>query len=64
MRIAFAIMKLFPGGGLQRVCLVVARRIRTQVHDVVIFTSSNDAGDFAGVLAFVVVPVWRRTNHG
>jgi UDP-glucose:(heptosyl)LPS alpha-1,3-glucosyltransferase len=64
MRIAFAIMKLFPGGGLQRDCLELAREIREHGHDVVIFTSSMDAGDFADDLAVEVLPVRRRTNHG
>ena len=64
MRIAFAIMKLFPGGGLQRDCLELARQLRKHGHEVVIFTSSKEAGDFAGDLTTVVLPVRRRTNHG
>jgi UDP-glucose:(heptosyl)LPS alpha-1,3-glucosyltransferase len=64
MRIAFAIMKLFPGGGLQRDCLELARQIRKHGHDVVIFTSSKDAVDFADDLAVEELPVRRRTNHG
>lgn len=64
MRIAFAIMKLFPGGGLQRDCVELARQIRKQGHEVVVFTSSKDAGDFAADLAVAVLPVRRHTNHG
>lgn len=63
MRIAFAIMKLFPGGGLQRDCVEIARRCRQRGHDVVIFTSSRDDSDFADDLAVVVLPARRRANH-
>lgn len=63
MRIAFAIMKLFPGGGLQRDCVDIARRCRERGHDVVIFTSFKDDGDFADDLAVIVLPVRGRANH-
>jgi UDP-glucose:(heptosyl)LPS alpha-1,3-glucosyltransferase len=62
MRIAFAIMKLFPGGGLQRDCVAVARRCQQRGHDVVIFTSSKECG-FADDIAIVELPVRRRANH-
>ena len=63
MRIAFAIMKLFPGGGLQRDCVEIARYCRQRGHDVVIFTSSKDLSDFADDLAVAVLPVKQATNH-
>jgi UDP-glucose:(heptosyl)LPS alpha-1,3-glucosyltransferase len=63
MRIAFAIMKLFPGGGLQRDCVEIARYCRQRGHDVVIFTSSKDSSDFADDLAVAVPPVKQTTNH-
>ena len=55
MRIAFAITKLFPGGGLQRDCMDLARQVRRRGHDVVVFTSSTDAGDFAADLTIWVL---------
>jgi UDP-glucose:(heptosyl)LPS alpha-1,3-glucosyltransferase len=63
MRIAFAIMKLFPGGGLQRDCVEIARHCRQHGHDVVIFTSFKDDSDFADDLAVVVLPIRQRANH-
>jgi UDP-glucose:(heptosyl)LPS alpha-1,3-glucosyltransferase len=63
VRIAFAIMKLFPGGGLQRDCVEIARHCRQRGHDVVIFTSFTDDSDFADDLAVVVLPIRQRTNH-
>jgi UDP-glucose:(heptosyl)LPS alpha-1,3-glucosyltransferase len=63
MRIAFAIMKLFPGGGLQRDCVEISRRCRERGHDVVIFTSSRDDSGFADDLAVVVLPTRRSANH-
>jgi UDP-glucose:(heptosyl)LPS alpha-1,3-glucosyltransferase len=63
MRIAFAIMKLFPGGGLQRDCVELARYCRRRGHDVVIFTSYKDASDFADDLAVAVLPVNQNSNH-
>jgi UDP-glucose:(heptosyl)LPS alpha-1,3-glucosyltransferase len=63
MRIAFAIMKLFPGGGLQRDCVEIARHCRQRGHDVAIFTSYKDESDFANDLAVVVLPIRQSTNH-
>jgi UDP-glucose:(heptosyl)LPS alpha-1,3-glucosyltransferase len=63
MRIAFAITKLFPGGGLQRDCVEIARDVSRRGHDVVVFTTAKD-GDFADDLAVAVLPAKRRTNHG
>jgi UDP-glucose:(heptosyl)LPS alpha-1,3-glucosyltransferase len=64
MRIAFAIMKLFPGGGLQRDCVEIARLVRARGHEVVVFTSHKDASDFADDLAIAILPVRQTTNHG
>ncbi len=63
MRIAFAIMKLFPGGGLQRDCVEIARHCRRRGHDVVIFTSCKDESEFAEDLAVAVLPVRPGSNH-
>jgi UDP-glucose:(heptosyl)LPS alpha-1,3-glucosyltransferase len=63
MRIAFAIMKLFPGGGLQRDCVEIARHCRQRGHDVVIFTSFKDESDFADDLTVVALPTGQRSNH-
>jgi len=64
MRIAFAIMKLFPGGGLQRDCVEIARYCRERGHDIIIFTSFKDASEFADDLAVAVLPIKQNTNHG
>jgi UDP-glucose:(heptosyl)LPS alpha-1,3-glucosyltransferase len=63
MRIAFAITKLFPGGGLQRDCIEIARVIRQRGHEVVVFTSFKDASDFADDISVAVLPVRQRANH-
>jgi UDP-glucose:(heptosyl)LPS alpha-1,3-glucosyltransferase len=63
MRIAFAIMKLFPGGGLQRDCVEIARYCRQRGHDVVVFTSYKDGSDFADDIAVAVLPIGQNTNH-
>ncbi len=63
MRIALAIVKLFPGGGLQRDCVEIARIIRRYGHDVVIFTSKKDESDFADDLEIIVLPGKTQTNH-
>jgi UDP-glucose:(heptosyl)LPS alpha-1,3-glucosyltransferase len=63
MRIAFAIVKLFPGGGLQRDCIEVARCVRQRGHDVVIFTSYKDPSDFGDDLTITVLPIAAHTNH-
>jgi UDP-glucose:(heptosyl)LPS alpha-1,3-glucosyltransferase len=63
MRIAFAIMKLFPGGGLQRDCVEIARYCRQRGHNVVIFTSFKDASEFADDLAVAVLPITQHSNH-
>jgi UDP-glucose:(heptosyl)LPS alpha-1,3-glucosyltransferase len=64
MRFAFAIVSLFPGGGLQRDCVDIARRLRTLGHEVTIFTSRLSAGEFAKDLPLRVLNVDGNTNHG
>jgi UDP-glucose:(heptosyl)LPS alpha-1,3-glucosyltransferase len=63
MHFAFAIMNLFPGGGLQRDCVDIARRIEQRGHTVTIFTSRN-AGGIAEDLCVRILPVAGYTNHG
>jgi UDP-glucose:(heptosyl)LPS alpha-1,3-glucosyltransferase len=63
MQFAFAIMNLFPGGGLQRDCVDIARRVQQRGHAVTIFTSRN-AGGIAEDLSVRILPVAGYTNHG
>lgn len=63
MRIAFGIVSLFPGGGLQRDCIEIARLLRDRGHHVTIYAcrargSSEDIG-----IPVVVLPNNARTNH-
>jgi UDP-glucose:(heptosyl)LPS alpha-1,3-glucosyltransferase len=62
MHFAFAIMNLFPGGGLQRDCVDIAHRVRQRGHAVTIFTSRN-AGGIAEDLSVRILPVDGYTNH-
>jgi len=64
MNIAFAIVSLFPGGGLQRDCVDIARRVRELGHEVTIFTSRASGEGFAEDLPVHVLGVGPRTNHG
>src|SRR5262245_4361434 len=63
MNLAFAIVSLFPNGGLQRDCMAIARQLGAQGHQVTIFTSRL-AGDIGGDLNVEVLPVMAWTNHG
>jgi UDP-glucose:(heptosyl)LPS alpha-1,3-glucosyltransferase len=63
MHFAFGIVKLFPGGGLQRDCVEIARQLLLSGHDVTIFTSSLDDGEFARGLNIRLLPNNLRTNH-
>jgi UDP-glucose:(heptosyl)LPS alpha-1,3-glucosyltransferase len=63
MRFAFAIVSLFPGGGLQRDCVDIARRIRDFGHEVVIFTSRRSDDDFGSDLQVRILYADGRTNH-
>jgi UDP-glucose:(heptosyl)LPS alpha-1,3-glucosyltransferase len=63
MQFAFAIMNLFPGGGLQRDCVDIAHRVQQRGHAVTIFTSRN-AGGIAEDLSVRILPIAGYTNHG
>jgi UDP-glucose:(heptosyl)LPS alpha-1,3-glucosyltransferase len=63
MRFAFAIVSLFPGGGLQRDCVDIARAIARLGHEVTIFASRIRDADFAHDLDIVVIPNDAKTNH-
>lgn len=63
MKFAFAIVSLFPGGGLQRDCIDIARAVRRRGHDVTIFTSRIRDADFAGDLDVAILPNSAKTNH-
>ena len=62
-RIAFGIVSLFPGGGLQRNCLAIAQLVRKRGHDVVIFTSRT-TGPLPDDVPIKLLPNRRLTNHG
>lgn len=63
MRIAFGIVNLFPGGGLQRDCLEIAKLVGSRGHDVTIY-AENVSGEFkTDGLSVVTLPNGRRTNH-
>jgi UDP-glucose:(heptosyl)LPS alpha-1,3-glucosyltransferase len=63
MNLAFAIVSLFPHGGLQRDCMAIARLLDAQGHKVTIFTSQV-TGDVGGDIRVEVLPVRAWTNHG
>lgn len=63
MNLAFAIVSLFPHGGLQRDCMAIARMLDAQGHRVTIFTS-RVTGDVGGDIRVEVLPVRAWTNHG
>src|SRR6185369_5591954 len=63
MRFAFPIVSLFPGGGLQRDCVDITRRLQDLGHEVVLFTSRVSNRDFFSDLTVRVLPVEARTNH-
>jgi len=63
LRIAFGIVSLFPGGGLQRNCLAIARILRRRGHEVVIFTS-RIAGPPPSDVPIEVLESRTWTNHG
>lgn len=63
MRVAFAIVSYFAGGGLQRDCIRLARRIMLQGHEVVIFASRSD-GHEPSDLRVELLPNRALTNHG
>ena len=63
MRFAFAIVSLFPGGGLQRDCVDIARRVQALGHEVTIFTSRLSGSEFAKDLSLRTLNISGKTNH-
>jgi UDP-glucose:(heptosyl)LPS alpha-1,3-glucosyltransferase len=65
MRIAFGIVSLFPGRGLQlqRDCVDIAGRVRELGHEVTLFTSRRSGNDFASDLDVQLLPSDAHTNH-
>ncbi len=63
MRIAFAIVSMFPGGGLQRDCVDIARSLRMLGHEVTIFTSRISGEEFVKDLPLRVLSNDKKTNH-
>lgn len=64
MRIAFGIVSLFPGGGLQRDCLEIAKLVARRGHDVVIYAERASADVQTGGIPVVTLPNSAGTNHG
>jgi UDP-glucose:(heptosyl)LPS alpha-1,3-glucosyltransferase len=63
MNIAFAIVSIFPGGGLQRDCLAIASRLATRGHKVTLF-AENRRGELPGGVPIELLPNRAWTNHG
>lgn len=63
MNIAFGIAGLFPGGGLQRDCLALARKVRERGHDVRIF-AARASGGIEADRNVQLLPNRAWTNHG
>jgi UDP-glucose:(heptosyl)LPS alpha-1,3-glucosyltransferase len=63
MHFAFAIVSMFPGGGLQRDCVEIARRVRKLGHEVTIFTSRKFGDRYAEDLPLRILNVRSYTNH-
>ena len=63
MRIAFGIVSLFPGGGLQRDCTEIARLLSDRGHHITIYVcrSRVSSGDIG--IPVIVLPNAARTNH-
>jgi UDP-glucose:(heptosyl)LPS alpha-1,3-glucosyltransferase len=62
-RLAFGIVSLFQGGGLQRDCIAVAEVLKKRGHSVTIYTSRIRSRVTASV-PIVVLPAGSLTNHG
>lgn len=63
MRLAFAIVSLFPGGGLQRDCLALARRVLRRGHEVTVFAARVE-GALPDDIAVTMLRNGALTNHG
>jgi UDP-glucose:(heptosyl)LPS alpha-1,3-glucosyltransferase len=64
MRIAFGIVSLFPGGGLQRDCVEIAKLVAQRGHDVTIYAEQASADIQTGGIPVETLPNRARTNHG
>jgi UDP-glucose:(heptosyl)LPS alpha-1,3-glucosyltransferase len=64
MRIAFGIVSLFPGGGLQRDCLEIAKLVRSRGHDVTIYAERVSGDVQTDGVAVVTLANDSKTNHG
>jgi UDP-glucose:(heptosyl)LPS alpha-1,3-glucosyltransferase len=64
MRIAFGIVSLFPGGGLQRDCIEIAKLVRDRGHDVIIYASRVADNVPVDNIPIVTLQNDARTNHG
>ena len=63
VRIAFGIVSLFPGGGLQRDCIDIAQKVRNYGHDVVIHAARLNGAVSLPDIPIIVIPNTERTNH-
>src|SRR5947207_2533229 len=63
MNFAFAIVTLFPGGGLQRDCMAIASRLAARGHQVTIF-AERARGALPAALSVKLLPNRAWTNHG
>ena len=63
MRVAIGIVSLFPGGGLQRDCLEIARLLNSRGHDVTIFAARVTEKPWVEDVSIVVLPNRQFTNH-
>src|SRR5258708_7306689 len=63
MNIAFAIVSIFAGGGLQRDCLAIASRLEKRGHKVTLF-AQNRRGELPDQVAIELLPNHAWTNHG
>lgn len=64
MRIAFGIVSLFPGGGLQRDCVEIATLVRGLGHDVTIYTCRLHDHTLADDIPILLLQNDAATNHG
>jgi UDP-glucose:(heptosyl)LPS alpha-1,3-glucosyltransferase len=64
MRIAFAIVSLFPGGGLQRDCVEIAKLVRGLGHEVTIYTCRLHDHTLADDIPILLLQNEVATNHG
>jgi UDP-glucose:(heptosyl)LPS alpha-1,3-glucosyltransferase len=63
MKIAFAIVSLFPGGGLQRDCIEIAQCVRKMGHEVVIYACRLRENTPTGDIPTLLLPNRKISNH-